>query len=182
MNSNRNLWIAVVVVIIAVIWIGVSYPKTPTEISIDKIVNEVKAKLNFGSLTGPDIQSEYLCVNGVCRYFYKTPLAQSTSTVCAIKSPAATSTLSSGSLHINVNTTASTAVIGKATTAFATTTKLGQAGVAAGAELNLVASTSPITDGATTFSPNTYLVASLEGSGLVNLTGTCQAIFTQIAN
>lgn len=181
MNSTKSLWVAVVVAIIA-IGLGVTYPKTTEQISVDRIVSEVKSKLNLGALVGPDIQSEFLGIDGVYSWYKTTPLTQATSTICAIKSPVATSTLVHGSVHINLNTTASTAVIGKATTAFATTTKLAQAGVAAGGELNLVASTSPITNGANVFSPNTYMVVSLEGSGAVSLTGSCIAEFRQIAD
>lgn len=122
----------------------------------------------------------YTCFGGVCRFAQMKSLAQATSTICAIQSPAATSTLVSAAVHIDINTTASTAVIGKATTAFATTTKLAQVAIAAGTELNLVASTSPATSGANVFSPNTWLVASLEGSGAVSLDGNCQATWEQI--
>lgn len=178
MTNSKILGIALVAVVIAT-FVGVSYPKTPVEISVDKVVSEVKDKL--GAVTGPNVYSDYFSINGVTRFYNRTTLTQASSTICAIRSPAATSTLVSGAVHIDINTTASTAVIGKATTPFATTTLLAQAAIAAGTELNLVASTSPISNGALTFSPNTYMVVSLAGSGAVSLNGDCSATFEQIA-
>lgn len=174
---NTKYIVGMVVVAVIATFLGVSYPKTPTEISVDKVVSEVKTKLG----SSPDNYSPFINQNGVTKWYNRVGLTQASSTICAIKSPSATSTLVSASVHVNVNTTASTAVIGKATTAFATTTKLAQAAIAAGAELNLVASTSPATDGALTFSPNTYMVVGLNGSGAVNLAGNCQATWEQIA-
>ena len=135
-----------------------------------------------GANPGPDSYSPYNSFNGIQQWYTSRALTQASSTICAIKSPSATSTLVRGSVHINTNTTASTAVIGKATTAFATTTLLGQNSIAAGTELNLVASTSPISNGALTFSPNTYMVVGLYGSAAVSLTGKCQATFEVISN
>lgn len=161
-------------VVVALILGGLAFFK-----NVPTVVNENGEKVVVGAQ--PISPFNYSCVGGVCRFTaFKSTLTQATSTICALQSPAATSTLVSGAVHVDINTTASTAVIGKATTAFATTTKLAQAAIAAGTELNLVASTSPITNGANVFSPNTWMVVSLEGSGAVSLDGNCQATWEQI--
>lgn len=51
--NNKFTVALVVVVAIIVTWVGVTYPKTPVEVSVDQVVNEVKTKL--GALSGPDI-------------------------------------------------------------------------------------------------------------------------------
>lgn len=172
MNTMNKLFVGLLTIAL-LLGAYATFLKTPT------VVKENGDKVVVGAQ--PISPFNYSCVGGVCRFVASKPtLTQASSTICALQSPAATSTLVSGAVHIDINTTASTAVIGKATTAFATTTKLAQAAIAAGTELNLVASTSPITNGANVFSPNTWMVVSLEGSGAVNLDGNCQATWEQI--
>ena len=144
---------------------------------------------SLGAVTGPDSTFPCESHNGVTTCFERKNLAQATTTVCAIKSPTATSTLTFASVHINVATgTASTIQFSKAATAFATTTLIyTDAGgstiesVGALAEVNAFASsTQPKT--VRTFSPNTFFVASRAGGGafaggVFNEAGYCQATF-----
>jgi hypothetical protein len=183
---NKNLVIGVIAVVVLVL--GLIFPKSPQSLlvndAVDKInqaANEAMERLSkVGASPGSDRFSPCESRDGVVSCTTRRALTQATSTVCAIKSPAATSTLISAHLHINVNTTASNARIAKSATAFATTTLLAQQNIAAATELNLVASTSPITNGANTFSPNTFVVFDLDGSAGVNLTGNCQAVFESL--
>lgn len=140
----------------------------------------------FGSVASPDIQSPYFSFGGV-RFWgaHTESLAAATTTVCALQSPVATSTLLSASIRFVVSsTTASTVTLAKATTAYATTTKLVEVALAAGAQGTVVASTTPsggaTNDGTNVFSPNTYLVVGMAGgTGTFTPTGTCQAVWIQ---
>lgn len=138
----------------------------------------------LGAVSGPDITSPYLSVNGVATFYNRKAFTQASTTVCAVKSPNATSTLVRGSgVAMRVSSTsASVITIAKSATAYATTTLIGsQIAVAANAQAHVVASTTAAQDaaGAAVFAPNTYLVVSMSGgAGTFSPTGTCHADFT----
>lgn len=118
-------------------------------------------------------------VNGVVTTYGRvTTLTAATTTVCAIQSPAATSTLQFGSLKLTVgSTTAITVTLAKSSTAFATTTLLNSASIAAGAQGTVIASTTESVnpDGLGVFSPSTWFVAGIAGgTGTFSPTGICQ--------
>lgn len=126
-------------------------------------------------------------VAGVGEAYKKTTsLNSATTTVCALQSPDATSTLAIGSISLSVSsTTASTLTLARATTAFATTTVLGYGSVAANAraDVAVMASTtgSSVASGFL-FPPNTYFVVGMQGGvGTFSPTGVCQAHFTTIS-
>lgn len=109
-------------------------------------------------------------------------MTQGTTTVCAIQSPNATSTLTEGSALFTVSsTTAATVSMAKAVTAFATTTALGTVVIAANAQGTAIASTSPTgatLDPSQVFSPNTWFVVGVAGgTGTFSPTGVCTAEF-----
>lgn len=139
-----------------------------------------------GAVSGPDISSPYFSYGGVRHWGAKTEsLTEATTTVCALQSPAATSTLSFGSIRLSVSsTTASTVTMAKATTPYATTSLLASSAVGANAFLTLVA-TSSLPVGFTTFAPNTYLVIGMAdatpqaGAGTFSPTGVCQATWVE---
>ena len=140
-----------------------------------------------GAVASPDINSAYIRYGagyGVRTWATGTGLTQATTTICAILSPAATSTLVSGGVKIDLaSSSATTVYIAKATTAYATTTLLGAAiAVGAGAQGFGVASTT----GSHVFAPNTYFVVGLTGgdSGVANPVGlvprgSCHAVFEE---
>lgn len=134
---------------------------------------------SFGALSGPDIASPYLRWGGVAQYSGSMdPLAVATTTVCAIQSPAATSTLQAFQVRLDVSsTTASTVHIAKANTAFATTTLLGTAyAVSANAQAFIQASTTATAGALTVFAPGQWVVVGMQGgTGTFSPTGTCQA-------
>lgn len=132
----------------------------------------------FGALSGPDITSPYLSVNGVTTWYTKRALSTATTTVCAIKAPAATSSLQAASVLFRVSsTTASSVVLAKATTAFATTTKIGNTiAIAANAQSSIVSTTTSASG--TVFAPNEWLVVGMSGgTGTFSPVGSCQAEF-----
>lgn len=136
-----------------------------------------------GAVSSPDINSPYIGWGGVRHFAARTDtLTQASTTLCALQSPAATSTLEFATLHIDVaSSTATTVVMAKSATAFATTTAIETRTLASAAELNLVASSTGRTSGLPVFSPNTWLVVSQSGGGFAGSTfsenGTCQAIW-----
>jgi hypothetical protein len=111
-------------------------------------------------------------------------LTAATTTVCALQSPAATSTLVRGGVRLSVSsTTASTVTIAKATTAFATTTWLTNESVGANAQATIIvpATTTPTGQAFQIFAPNEWLVVGMSGGvGTFSPTGVCQATWEAI--
>jgi len=111
----------------------------------------------------------------------KKSLATGTSTVCAIQSPTATSTLISAGVNFTLASTSATLVdLAKGTTQYATTTRIGTAyGIVASAQATIVASTTGSAAGeAGIFAPNTWFIVkySDNNSGVGNAsTGSCWA-------
>ena len=138
-----------------------------------------------GALSGPDISSPYLkwgAAHGVRVWSEGQGLKAATTTVCAIQSPAATSTLQSAGVKFDVSsTTASIITLAKATTAFATTTSIGtNYAIAANAQAFINASTSPSASAVEVFAPNTWFVVGMAGgTGTFSPTGSCHATFEE---
>ncbi len=150
-----------------------------------------------GAVSSPDIQSNWLRVGGVMRYFYHKDFAgTSTSTPCAFQ-VVSTSTLAFASLRIGTaSSTATTWTVAKATSPYATTTILTNfPQLASGAQGTMVASTTPYAsvagdempaiDVKTVFGPGQWLVWSV--AGLTHtaydpalLGGQCDAMFVQV--
>ncbi len=135
-----------------------------------------------GAVTGPDSFFPCETHNGVGRCFNRTTLRTATTTVCAIKSPAATSTLVTNSIQLTTSTTTAYATtIAKAATAFATTTVLGNSVTySGGAQSTQVASSTAANFTAKdfTFGPSQWLVVGMQGSGgTFSPVGTCEATF-----
>lgn len=179
----KNTKTFVVLIVMAIIAIGAYglLKESPKQVSVDEVVKQVKAEL--GSVSGPDIQSSYLSVNGVTRHFNSVQLTQGSTTLCAIKSPNATSTLVSGAINFSRGTTTASIVEMAKSTTFATTTLLiGTYPIPANQLATIVASTTPLTQGTYVFGPNQYFVVKWAvdnggyGAGTVP-TGLCQATF-----
>ena len=139
-----------------------------------------------GAVSSPDIAAPWFSYGGVRHWAgHSDTLVSATTTVCAIQSPTATSTLVRASINFKIGTTtASTIDIAKATTAFATTTIIGGGALAANAQGTFNATTTPATgtslDGPMVFAPSTYVVFGMEGgTGTFSPTGTCQAEWVQ---
>lgn len=158
-----------IVIAAAVALLVAGFLARPAQQAIDQTIGAVS------------VLSSPLEVNGAQVFLEGKRLATGTTTVCAIKSPAATSTLVFADVDFSVSsTTASIIHLAKATTAFATTTSLGSVALAANAQGTVVASTSPAAGAATVFAPNTYFVVGMAGGvGTFSPVGNCTAQFVR---
>lgn len=158
-------------------------------------VNDIPT--DIGAVTGPDMPYPYIAVNGVRTYYNNQTFKTATTTVCAVQSPVATSTLVSAVASFTFgSTTTSIVTFGKAATAFATTTVIATSSLAANAAGTFIgATTTPPSDSANgratindrTFAPNTYLVIGMTPSlgsvtGTFSPTGRCIANFMETEN
>lgn len=132
-----------------------------------------------GAVTGPDSYFPCESHNGITSCFAKVRMTQSTTTVCAIKSPTATSSLVRASASFTTGTTTNSLVtVAKAATAFATTTSLGQIAIAGNAAGSItVATSTPLNtsvalDGTGVFAPNTFLVFGMQDATAENTAGS----------
>ncbi len=148
----------------------------------DTVKEQVVERI-VGSSVGPDRFNPCESTDGVLSCFKKVALNQATTTICAIKSPSATSTLAlnSGVSIRTSSTTASRVTLAKATTAFATTTLLGVADISANAQDTVLASTTVTNLETSVFAPNTWFVVGMAGGiGTFSPVGNCQATFNVI--
>ena len=122
---------------------------------------------------------------GVLVYYRNAAIKNATSTLCAFRSPAATSTLTHASFTINTATaTAQTIYIGRGANTQATTTALMTIGMAANSKQEGLYASS------TQFRPNQYVTFDFNGQACAtvgacgiyraadNAVGSCSAIFT----
>lgn len=149
------------------------------------IVETPRVGENLGSVSSPDISSRYVSIGGAELWTQQTSsLQQSTSTVlCSLQSPAATSTLIGGGITLTSATSgASSLSISKSNAQWTVDTLqiIATSSVAANATPVLVAASSTFNGEAlndTIFPPNTYLVFAQQGAGILNQTGRCNAIW-----
>jgi len=171
---KKNVIIATVVAVLAFV--------AGTVLPADK-VDPVQPPI-VGGVSSPDISSPYLSFGNVRRWAARPPFTAATTTICAIQSPVATSTLVSASWQINTGTsTAATIDMGTSTTRYATTTNLVAAkSVASGARGYATWSSAGGSVDDSVMAPSTWVVVKTAGAGLGGYTydGTCQATFEQI--
>ena len=120
-------------------------------------------------------------VGGIFMTALRNPsLTQATTTVCAIQSPNATTTVQDASLFLTVSsTTASTVTIASASTPYATTTYLGSFAVAANAQAALLAAATSSMN--FVLGPSQYVVFGMAGgTGTFSPAGVCEAVFQVI--
>lgn len=137
----------------------------------------VVAPVSVGSLSGPDISSPYLAVNGLATYSATVVMTQNSSTTCQYQTPPATTTLSAFAYRFGLaSTTASQVEMGKATGPDATTTLFGTT-FNIGASASATVEASSTTGGAgdlMVLAPSTWLAVKLAGGGTGSLpTGSC---------
>lgn len=170
MESTKKVGIIAIAIVLAGSLFGV--------LGKDTIVQNLPGNSGdgVGALTGPDLPYTYFGVGGVRQHKLAGSLTTATTTVCAIQSPVATSTLVHAGIRFDVSsTTASTLTAAKATTPYATTTLLFADHISAGAQASIVATT---TTNNYVFGPSEYLVYALSGgAGTFSPTGNCQATF-----
>ena len=169
------------VISIVVVAIGLMF-FSPTPNVINQMVGS-----GGNSLTTPDFT-----YGGITSYRVALNLADiqantgtGTSTVCAIQSPAATSTLRMAAVRFDLATTTAVQVtLAKASTPYATTTALGGGALGASAQGTFIATTTPLdsVDEDKVFGPSKYFVVGVSGGagGKYTPTGVCQAEFDVI--
>jgi hypothetical protein len=165
----------------------------------DKAMDETNVKLDaviallqdssdedsFGAASGPEMPFRYLSVGGMKTFYnYSGSLIQATSSViCTIQSPAGTSTLDKAGIQLKTGTSTVTSLSAtKSTVPYTLGTVLASTTVASGAQKSMDVASSTLSQTAIDdriFSPNTYLVFSQLGGGVLNQTGSCFASFTQ---
>lgn len=133
-----------------------------------------------GAVSGPDTYFDYVANNNLRKFGQRRALITGTTTVCAIKSPSATSTLVYAGVNFTTSSTTATVVtLAKATTAFATTTALNTLSLSANAQGGQIATSSLASVGVVgnnIFAPNTYFVVGMQGGvGTFSPAGSCGA-------
>jgi len=182
MNSKLLTTIGIAIAIITSV-IAIAQPA-----QVRETIKEVSA----GAVSSPDILSPYFSFGGARFWATEADFATATTTVCAVQSPAATSTLVRDASTVSFttsSTTASTVTVAKATTAFATTTLIRTESVGANAQATFtMASTTSVASTAAwtleqqnlTFAPNTWLVVSMAGgTGTFSPVGACSPVWKQ---
>ncbi len=183
---KNNLGTAVIAAVVALLVVGISFTFIKP---VQNVVNQT-----LGANAGPDSYFPCESHNGVTQCFARQPLRAATTTVCALKSPSATSTLiaANATFRVASSTSAVTVDLAKATTPYATTTSLGTAGLASGAQGSFNASTTnqniASVDNAHIFGPNTWFVVGVrsgitggDASGVpFQPAGACNATFQVI--
>lgn len=188
MSLQKILAGSALVVAVLALYLSLQSP-LDTKALLERVSELVESRL--GAFPGPDINSPYLSVNGVEKWYNTKSLNTATTTPCAIRSPlSATSTLAAASLRISTGTTTETAwTAARATTAFATTSVLTEYTLVSGVQGVMVATTSPThtsvgkVDADNVFGPGQWLVWGVKN--IANLTtdkllGTCTATFEKI--
>ncbi len=177
MNKNKIIGIVAAIGAILLVMMIMTKP-TGAPVSTDSQPAPAPGPAVGGAV--PDSPFPYFSFGGVRRWAYRTDnFNQATTTVCAIQSPAATSTLASAEIRFDVSSsTATTVTVAKSATAFATTTLLGgQISIGAGNQSTIVASSTA----SQIFAPSQWLVVGMQGGiGTFSPSGLCEATFIQI--
>lgn len=137
----------------------------------------------LGALSSPSINSPWLRWGGITHWAGHTDaLNNASTTLCAIQSPAATSTFTYGDLQLSVGTSTTLHIdLSMSPTPSATSTVLGATNHVSTPNNPIVASTSPSGGPPYVFPPNYWFIATYTGAaGALNvLQGDCQASWTQ---
>lgn len=181
MNKNLSIILAGIALVLSLF--GAFRPA-----QVQEIIKEITA----GAVSSPDIISPYFSVGGARYWSANQTMQQATTTVCAIQSPAATSTLVAGTVSFTVSSTsASTVTVARQTQAFSTTTRdfnnalIRTQSIAANARGSFQAATTSLTalteaQANVVFGPSQWLLVTMAGGiGTFSPTGQCTALFQQ---
>lgn len=149
MNNSKIVIVGVVLaLVVSVVAVFATFTKSP-QVVLQPV----------GSVVGPDITSPYLCVSGVCTWYYSSA-ARPAVNMCGFKSPNATTTVERATLQVlNIAGSTNTFEIGYSSTAGATTTRLAIGTAATGAS-TWIRTSATSTDDQTSkavIAPNTYI-------------------------
>ena len=171
---KNKLFAVVLVVIVAIAIAGVFLPVGKS------VVNEI-----VGAVAGPNAYLPYVANNNLQTYSLTKEFQLASTTICYIKSPSATSSLSFAGVNFTTSSTTSSVVtLAKASTPYATTTALNTLTLSAGAQGVMIATSSVATVGVVSnniFGPNQYFVVGMQGGvGTFSPVGSCSAEFKRI--
>ena len=188
MEKNTKRWIAGSVAL-GLLALVVAFTNGDTKI-IEKVTEQL------GAASGPDRSFPCENRNGIEQCFGRQVMRQATTTVCAARSPSATSTLVRGSAIFTTSTSSASIVhMAKALTFNSTTTSLGTFPLLANQQGAFTASTTPSgvagageggdpLDNDFIFGPNQYFVVGVQQTGAGGMyvvgfapVGTCNATF-----
>lgn len=175
--TKQNILNAVLVVAVVVVGF-VAFNVKSTNTVIDKTVTNTP-----GAVVSSELPDNNFSYGGVRRWAYRPKFNVATTTLCAVKSPAATSTLVSAGFIINVGTTtAATIDVAKGNTQGATTTLLVTgSSVAASAFANVQWTSAGAVAADDIMAPNTWVLVKTAGAGLGGYTygGNCSVVFQE---
>lgn len=149
-------------------------------------VIEVERPIQVGSLTGPNVGTDYLCVNGSCTYYYNVAMNNSSTTMCQIVTPDFPTVLVPFSLMAQLTNSSSTASYltiatstanSEATTTLIAATKIGASQFRG--HVIATTSSSSLIDGVFA-SSTTINFGRTGGSGPWTNTGNCQGAFRKL--
>jgi hypothetical protein len=181
MNLTKQIIISVVVTILVASGV--------TAIETHNLPKQVPVNQSQVRVTGtsPEFTSPYIIVNGVqswygSDFFNSNTSSYSSTTPCAIQSPAGTSTLSWASFAITTATSSATTwTIATSTNPYSTTTLVSTIQVGANTTREVGWYPSTITGGNGPMLPNTWVVFGVAGgTGANTVSGRCEAVFAQI--
>lgn len=173
--TKQNILTSAVIALLVSGTVAFLFPNT-----VKTVVQEVT---KTGSVVSSELPDNNFSFGQVRRWAYGPKMNVATTSLCSIKSPAATSTLISAAFQIYTGTsTAATIDIGTSTTAFATTTNLVSAfSVGSGAQgaTGWTSAGGSVQDNV--MAPNTYVNVKTAGAGLGGYTygGKCTVVFQE---
>jgi hypothetical protein len=174
MKNKILISLSVVVLLI----LGVVFPRG------NSVVQQI-----VGANPGPDSMSPYSSFNGVTYWYNRVVMKTASSTLCSIKSPAATSTLvSATALFTKTATYATVYELGWDTTRYSTTTALGTTEFSIGANSmgTIIGSTTAVMMGQSgVVPPSTYInlklsTSTVGASATFAPTGDCIVVFQEL--
>lgn len=177
--TKQNIVTSAVVALVISLAVGYFYPNT-----VKTVIQEVT---KAGAVVSSELSTNFFSFGELRQWAYHPKFNVATTTICAIKSPAASSTLDlskTGARFDVSSTTASVVTIAKATTPYATTTIIGnQYAIAANAQAAIHASTTATqqVSAVEVLAPNTWIVFGIQGgTGTFSPLGQCSAGFTEL--
>lgn len=188
MNNGKIKHILVALGVLAVLVLGwqLLLPQeneTPTPPQPDEQVGAV----------GPIVPFKYFCFGDTCFWSETQQMTQATTTICALRGPAGTSTLMAASAYFTTSsTTASIVRMARGTTPYATTTQLGHLSLVANQTYaTLTATTSEASNGTSNYifdDQRPYLVVGMQGGlggegadvSTFSPTGTCHGLWMSV--
>lgn len=169
-------------VIVVGLILGLIFPRGNTV--IQQVANSAS---NLGSIVGPDDSNNYHSYAGFEEDFFTQSFQTSTSTICAIKTPTATSTLVGAFLNVSTSDSAGGSLfIATSTTPYATTSlvfAIPAAGITLQPNLLPTVVAGPASSTASSFTannviaPNQFLVFDIKGKLTYTYRGKCYAEF-----